>query len=130
MESLSLRCKSRIWDFIHLKVHRTKKGYFEALILIMPSIEWTGYLPYQLSNQWRFYLIWHLNSHLNRTEPNICQAIVLLFLRIYGVRHRFVNKINYVHCIIGFLEKHWRTCKRGALPNWAIALVIDILTYG
>ncbi|THU42254.1 hypothetical protein C4D60_Mb00t11260 [Musa balbisiana] len=34
-----------------------------------------------------FYLIWQLNSRLNRTEPNICQAIVLLFPRTYGVRH-------------------------------------------
>ena len=49
-------CKIRIWDFIHLKVHRTKRGYFETLILIMPSIEWVGYLPYQLSNQW--FSIW------------------------------------------------------------------------
>ena len=61
----------------------------------MPSIEWAGYLPYQLSNQWR----------------------VLFDLATYGVRHRFLNTINYVHCIIGSFEKHWRACKRGALPT-------------
>lgn len=67
--------------------------------------------------------------HLNRTEPTICQATVLLFSQIHEVRHWFCNKIHYVHCIISSLEKHWRTCKRVALPNWAIALVRDILIY-
>lgn len=57
----------------------------------------TGYSPYQFSN--------------------LCQAIVLLFFRIYGVRHRFMNKIKYIDCIIYFLEKHWRACKRVALPT-------------
>lgn len=72
---------------------------------------------FTLSTFKSMYLIWQLNSRLNRTEPNICQAIVLLFPRTYGVRHRFLNTINYVRCIIGSLEKHWRTCKRGALPT-------------
>ena len=31
--------KNKIWNFIHLKVHRTKRDFFEVLILIMPSIE-------------------------------------------------------------------------------------------
>lgn len=57
----------------------------------MPSIEWTGYLPYQLSNQWRVLFDLAPEFAPESDQPNICQAIVLLFPRIYGVRHRFVN---------------------------------------
>lgn len=50
-------------------------------------------------------------------ESDPCQAIVLLFPQSYGVRHRFLNKINSFDCMMDSLEKHWRACKRGALPT-------------
>lgn len=55
----------------------------------MPSIEWTGYSPYQLSNDDDgFYLAPKLAPQFD--QPTVCQAIVLLFLRIHRVRHRFL----------------------------------------
>lgn len=83
----------------------------------MPSIEWAGYLPYQLSNQWRvlFDLATEFTPESDRTK--YLSGYCSLVPRTYGVRHRFLNTINYVHCIIGSFEKHWRTCKRGALPT-------------
>lgn len=56
------RPKNQIWNFIHLKVHRTKRYFIEVLILIMPSIEYTGYLPYQYLKS-MMGSVWHL--HLN-----------------------------------------------------------------
>lgn len=59
--------------------------------------------------------IWHLTGHLN--GPNPCQAIVLFFPQGYGVRHRFLNKINFFDSMMDSPEKHRRACKRGALPT-------------
>ena len=101
-ESLSLRSKSQIWYFIHLKVHKAKRGSFEVLILIliMPSIEWTGYLPYQLSNRRVLFGTW-MGTRIGLNKI----FVGLLFPRIYGVRHRFLKKINSIDCTMDPPEK-------------------------
>lgn len=38
-------------------------------------------------------------------QPAICQAIVLLFPRIHGVRHQFFTRINSVDCMMDSSEK-------------------------
>ena len=77
--------------------------------------------------------IWLLPKGAPESDRTICQAIVLLFPQSYGVRHRFFNKINSFNCMMDSSEKDWCACKRGALPNWAIALclwyILDLLMY-
>lgn len=56
------------------------------------------------------------------SDQTLCQAIVLLFCSLFPkshrVRHRFINKIKYFFdYMMDSFEKHWRACKRGALPN-------------
>lgn len=65
----------------------------------MPSIEWTRYLPYQLIMKSTLGSICTLKlaPKLDRTKS---QAIVLLFPREHGVRHRFLHKINSVDCMM------------------------------
>lgn len=78
----------------------------------MPSIEWTGIDLINISNQC-MGSVWYLNGHQNRTEP----FVRLLFPHSYGVRHRFLKKMHFFDCMMDPPEKHWRACKRGALPT-------------
>ena len=131
MESLSSWLKNQRWNFIHLKIHRTKRAFLRSLYSLCLALNRLGIHPINISNQW-----WvRFGSCLNGTRigPNHLSGYcsLVLFLQSNGVRHRFLKRINSFDCMIDFPEKHWRACKRGALPNWAIALVfvIPILSY-
>lgn len=56
----------------------------------------------------------------NRIGPNPLSGYcsLVLFPKSHRVRHRFINKIKYFFdYMMDSSEKHWRACKRGALPN-------------
>lgn len=61
-------------------------------------------------------------------EPNHLSGYcsLVLFPNNHRVRHQFINKIKSFDYTMDSSEKHWRACKRGALPNWAIALMVVI----
>ncbi|KAK4373177.1 hypothetical protein RND71_008561 [Anisodus tanguticus] len=49
------------------------------------------------------------SKHLLNGRPNWTEPFVRLwFPQSYGVRHRFLNKINFSDCMMTPLEKHWR----------------------
>lgn len=111
-----------------------KRGSFKTLYSLCLALNRLGIdlIHSQIKERWVDWICSHRNP-IEAQKIHLCQAIVLLFFRIHEVRHWFLNnnKIYGLHNGMDFLEKHRRTCKRVALPNWAIALVIHIhiLTY-
>lgn len=65
------------------------------------------------------YLAPNLNGHPNWTEPFVLSGYcsLVLFPKSHRVRHRIFNKINSFDYMMDSSEKHWRVCKRGALPT-------------
>lgn len=65
------------------------------------------------------YLAPNLNGHGTRIVPNLLSGYcsLVLFPKSYRVRHRFLNKIKAFDYMMDSSEKHWRMCKRGALPT-------------
>src|SRR3954469_16517977 len=100
--------------FIGRKEMLLRSLYSLCLALNRPSIHLIN-----ISNQqWTLVVIYSISidtpsgsSHLS----GYCSP--LLFPKRNGVRHRFLNKIHSFDSMINSSEKHWRTCKRGALPN-------------
>lgn len=124
IDPLPLNLKKQIWNFIHLKAHKIgrKKNFLRSWYSLCLAL-----------NRWDIHLINISNQRkggfrLFGTEPKckwtpgldrtFCQAVVLLFYsRKHRVRHLFINKIKYFDSMTDFSEKHWRACKRGALPT-------------
>jgi hypothetical protein len=112
-----IKIKNQTWNFIHLKIHKTKRAFLRSLYSLCLALNRLGIHPINISNQW-----WvRFGSCLNGTRigPNHLSGYcsLVLFLQINGVRHRFLKRINSFDCMIDFPEKHWRACKRGALPT-------------
>ena len=65
--------------------------------------------------------LYYIGTHLGtRIGPNHL-FVRLLFSSFVPkkdrVRHQLLNKIKSFDSMMDSFEKHWRTCKRGALPN-------------
>lgn len=98
MESLSLYLKNEIWNFIHLKVHRTKRDFWGPYTSLCLALNRLVIHPITISNQ-KGVLKW--TPVLDWTN---CQAIVLLLPQSHRVRHRFVNQVFWLHG-----ELPWKT---------------------
>ena len=108
--SIVFGLKKKIWNFIHQQVHRTKRDFLRTLYSLCLAL---NVLVFTLSISQINDGVCLVPKWAPKSDRTICQAIV----PSYGVRHRFPNKINFFECMMDSPEKHWRACKRGALPT-------------